>query len=545
MPKLKNHCAQTSTEKDIDTPQKEKLTLKFIRTSDVNKSAEKTSKLTEKERHPLYRVLSKADSETEPTKGATRRNTIDSQKSSKSARRSRLQSETSESNVSVTESLNSLSHKKTPRGPGKRKKKTVEQNLEEPDPKRLCPPASLVDDVEEQLLEEIPTPKSAKRVRNRSRSTIQNEEEMPLVVTVGNAKIPAGTDEIHTLREDSTTNLAPRTKNRSRSLHRTKSHEKDPNDKKTRRSSAHPTSGASVETEELFRPEVSLLRRRLSQASSTSTALSKGGNSSRQRSLDAPSAHEFPQILPIEVKSEPPSDIEEVVETNQVTVSNIEELVADNGGKRKTILITSDNSNDSHAIRLQQGLQSSVSSSSRSGSRENSQARSQNPMVYIPHVFATNSEENSARNINGHTSAPSSRRNSRHEATTTALPRLIPKPSGVFTQDGTNFQLETGAVSALFSENAHRMTDYFKSLLIDTIGAVSSGIPTAEITLLRLENEKLKQHAQKTKNEHNLTIERMKKEHMDEIRVLRNAYGEMVNLLISIFLKLYSIQMKN
>jgi hypothetical protein len=342
---------------------------------------------------------------------------------------------------------------------------------------------------------------------------------MPLVVSASKSKIPAGTDEIHTLREDSTVaKSAPRTKNRTRSLHRSHSQDKDQS-KKARRSSAHPTTRTSLEMEELLRPEVSLLRRRPSQNSTPS----RGGTSSRQKSIDVQSIHDFPQR--IEIKSEPTSDIEEIVETTQVTVNDIDGLVADNTSKRKTILITSDNSNDSHATRARKSFPNSISS--RPNSRENSQARTHNPMICIPQVFPMTN--------NGHSSAPASRRSSRQEPS--SLPRLIPKPSGVFTQDGTNFQFETGAVSALFSENAHRMTDYFKSLLIDTIGAVSSGIPTAEVTLLRLENEKLKQHAQKTKNEHNLTIERMKKEHMDEIRVLRNAYGEFyIKLTVNLYL---------
>lgn len=516
MPKLKNH-----TEKDTDTPQKEKLTLKFIRTSDGNKSAENASKITEKERHPLYRVLSKADStETESVQKAAkvRRNTIDSQKSSKS-RRSRLHSETSESNLSNADSSISMPHKRTTRGPGKRKKvpRSAENSPEEPNAKRFCPP-----DDTDQLLEEIPAPKAAKRVRNnRSRSTLQNEEQMPLVVPVVSVRIPMGTDEIRPLREDS--NVPPRTKNRSRSLNRSQSQDKDPKPKKGRRNSVHPTSQTSVETKEK-RPPISIMLRRLS---STTTSTSKGGTSSRQRSVDAPqsiqSTHEFPSI---EIKSEPSSDVEEVVMTDQVTVNDIPELVADNNSKRKTILITSDNSNDSQITRARKSFPNSVSS--RPNSRENSQARSQNPMVCIPQVFPPAK----TTNVNGHSSAPGSRRSSQNEIlppppVITNLPRLIPKPSGVFTQDGSNYQFESGAVSALFSENAHRMTDYFKSLLIDTIGAVSSGIPTAEITLLKLENEKLKQHAIKAKNEHNLTIERMKREHMEEIRVLRNAYGEL------------------
>lgn len=541
LPKLKsNNVQHPVTDKESDAPHKEKLTLKFIRTSEVTKNAEKASKVAEKERHPLYRVLSKADSvETEvlnnTPKIASRRNTHDSEKSSKSVKKprvvDRLFSETSESNVSTNESLKSLPHKKTPRGPAKRKKssKSVETSpIEEPEPKRFCPPEPVITDDVEQLLEEIPAPKPIKRPRHRSRST--HEDVTPLVVSATNNKIPAGTDEIHTLRESPVASGQTRVKNRSRSFNRSQSQEKEPGKKKQRRSSAHPTSRDEEEV-----PSISILRRRLSSASATS----KGGLSSRQRSIDAPpSIHEFPPVSSIEIKSEPTSDVEEIIETDQVTVNDIAELVSDHGAKKTTINIsTSDNSNDSlqhQASRARKTFPNTISS--RPSSREGSQNRSQNPMVLIPQAFGAANNQNQqqaaqGRKVNGQTlSAPGSRRNSR--ASTAAetppqiLPRLIPKPAGVFTQDGTNFQIETGSVSALFSENAHRMTDYFKSLLIDTIGAVSSGIPSAEITLLRLENERLKLHAQKTKNDHNLAIERMKKEHMDEIRVLRVAYGE-------------------
>lgn len=533
LPKWKNKRNQQITvDKEAVVPQKEKLTLKLIRTSDVTKSAEKTSKvLNHQDRHPLYRVLSNADpSESEKSpKSPSRRTTIDSEKSARSAKRTnkRVHSEASESNMSTTESIKSLSGKKN-RDPSKKRKTQKTNGQEEPEQIRPRPPAPPTpnENVEEQLLEEIPTPKPVKRIRNRSRSTHPNDEAMPLIVSAKKPAIPPGTDEIHTLREGP--GGAPRAKNRSRSLNRAASHERESGKKKARRSSAHPSSRSTEPDTEPLPHELSILRRRLSQSSTTSA--SRGRRPSRQKSIDAPpSNHEFPSI---EIKSEPTSDIEEVLETSQVTINDIREIVGDNSRKRKTILIsTSDNSNDGslHSMRARKTFPNTIPS--RSESRESSMARSQNPMVYIPQTFSTN-------NMNGHatsSSAPASRRNSRVSVSTEVpqdLPRLTPKPRGVFTQDGTNFPLESGAVSAVFSENAHRMTDYFKQLLIDTIGAASSGIPSAQIALLKLENEKLQNLLKNTKVECTLQVERLKQEHLDEIRVLRAAYGNFLASLI-------------
>lgn len=276
---------------------------------------------------------------------------------------------------------------------------------------------------------------------------------------------------------------------------------------------------------------VSLLRRPSSSHGSTASKKFRKRDSNR-------SIINSPDIPEIVIKSEPVSDVEqveddeeeEIMERNQITFNDIAELVGNNTtAKHKTILIsTSDNSDDSYqGSRARKSFPNSVASSRRASRQSEHSA-----MVKIPHVFPAEVQQ---FYVNGNSPAAplSVRRQSNRviieQAST--LPRLVPKPTGVFTADGSNFQLETGAVSALFSENAHRMTDYFKSLLVDTIGAVSSGIPTAEITLLRLETERLKLQLQRMKTEHTTSVERLKKEHMEEIRILRGAYGEFLSLI--------------
>lgn len=343
-----------------------------------------------------------------------------------------------------------------------------------------------------------------------------------MIVSASHIKIPAGTNEIHTLKETSPVvvkSVPSRTKNRSRSFHRSRSNEKDPLKGKQRRMSAH----ASTKSEPV--QSISVLRR------PSSTASKKP----RQKSTDQSTmtSGDFAEIVMI--KSEPVSDVEEeIMERHQITINDIAEIVGNsNPGKHKTILIsTSDNSDDSYqGSRARKSFPNSVASS-RSASRQSDHSHTH--MVRIPQVFPSelrSSEQH--QQVNGNSPAPlSMRRKSRRVSVVVErgpsanLPRLVPKPTGVFTADGSSFQLETGAVSALFSENAHRMTDYFKSLLVDTIGAVSSGIPTAEITLLRLETERLKLQIQKLKTDHNVNSERLKREHMEEIRILRSAYGE-------------------
>lgn len=190
LPKLKlSGCREQSiSEKENESViQKEKLTLKIVRTSDSNqKNAENRtphSKQPERERHPLYRVLSKPDVDTNENETQLkvvnpiiiRRNTRE-ESLGKVPKRSRLDqdtaSETSESNLSTTGSSKSSSRKKPMREPPKRSKsvKNVEKNPSEPEqpaPKRIALPKN-TEDQYSLLLEEVPSTKLTRRQRVRS-----------------------------------------------------------------------------------------------------------------------------------------------------------------------------------------------------------------------------------------------------------------------------------------------------------------------------------------------------------------------------------------
>lgn len=191
LPKLKlSGCREQSiSEKENESViQKEKLTLKIVRTSENNqKIATPHSKQPERERHPLYRVLSKPDVDTNENETQQkvvnpiiiRRNTRE-ESLGRASKRSRLDdtaSETSESNLSTTGSNKSASRKRPMREPPKRSKsvKNVEKNQSEPErsvtPKRVAMHKNS-EDPHVLLLEEVPSTKLTRRQRVRSVSSI-------------------------------------------------------------------------------------------------------------------------------------------------------------------------------------------------------------------------------------------------------------------------------------------------------------------------------------------------------------------------------------
>lgn len=105
-------------------------------------------------------------------------------------------------------------------------------------------------------------------------------------------------------------------------------------------------------------------------------------------------------------------------------------------------------------------------------------------------------------------------------------PRLVPRPKGVFTNDGCQFNRDIGPVSRLFQDNGHRMSDYFRSLLMDTIASFAPEVPTAENLMLRAENEKINREMQITKSDCQLKMQELRREHQDEIDSIKKEHGE-------------------
>lgn len=581
LPGMKKDSREQGNEKEVDGNQKEKLTLKIVKTPDGTQTIEqKTPKVIEKDRHPLYRVLSKNEENSENGESRVKaiilkRNTqSDTEKSkTKRFRTDDSASETSESNMSLPEGrINS--RRKSVRDVLKRKKsvKNVDQLLISPEPSKKKNKSGEIED-ENDLLEEVPAPKPFKRSRNKS---FLQDIEAPLIVAANFKNVPPGTNEIHSLRESPTV----RTKQRSRSFHRSRSSEKDllRNEKIPRRLSANPGSSSNREdvgsitierASQSLPPQPrkdAILRRSLSQVRSSTPKKSSNSNSRRT------SVNEF-YDKNIIIKDEPITDEEEIVERNQVTLSDIADLVNDSSsGKRKTILIsTSDNSNDSfpnQSSRARKSFPNPIITRLPDPS-QTQQIRSLNAMICIPQVFSPldtsaiqdqselsivsyqpnhgssrlpngihekgNEESLLTRNnsqrrisVNPSSLAVDYTESSMISDSQNNFPRLIPKPTGVFTSEGNTFHRESGAISAIFSENAHRMTDYFKSLLIDTIGAISSGVSVAENVLLKSDVEKCKQQLHNLKAENQLKLEKLQKEHSDEIKNLRFSYGNII-----------------
>lgn len=73
-------------------------------------------------------------------------------------------------------------------------------------------------------------------------------------------------------------------------------------------------------------------------------------------------------------------------------------------------------------------------------------------------------------------------------------PKLAPRPAGPLRSEGDYvFPTEAGPVSKLLAENAHKMTDFFRSVIEDTLSDMSkSQNAEAKVRLLELELEKLK-----------------------------------------------------
>lgn len=72
------------------------------------------------------------------------------------------------------------------------------------------------------------------------------------------------------------------------------------------------------------------------------------------------------------------------------------------------------------------------------------------------------------------------------------LPKLIPKPS-VFRSTENSFTSEAGKVSKILKDNSYKMADYFRTIIEDTIGEMSTnGNLESKVKLLELELEKIK-----------------------------------------------------
>jgi predicted nuclease with TOPRIM domain len=79
----------------------------------------------------------------------------------------------------------------------------------------------------------------------------------------------------------------------------------------------------------------------------------------------------------------------------------------------------------------------------------------------------------------------------------------------------------------MFSDNAHRVTDFFRNVLIETVTAFAPEVPSAENLMLRSENEKLQREMQTTKSDCQQKMQELRREHQDEIESLKRHYGKL------------------
>lgn len=597
---------------EAEVGQKEKLTLKIIKGSQSNYQVEQKSaeiktptvqKQSEKDRPKLYKVMSNENTDQEPTGKLSliikRKSNVEQEtEKAKKTKTNDTASETSESNASVQSGKGY--RKKSARVPPKHRKSIPELAVRRGKHAGKNPPAEVLGPA----VDEAQRIKAIKRARTKS---VLPESDKPLLV-------PAGTDEIQPLRIDSPM-AAKRTKSRSQSYQRSRSVEKE-----------------SVK-------EVKLTRR-LSISSPLKRSLSENKDVSRRNSIhenepDTKEKQEGAFDPHLVIKNEPVSDGEEVMQRDELTLSDIPNLTQDKSGKRRVIVISTTernaNSNfeasiqnggrarktfpnqpnprQSAALALQQlqnrrdgdwmvcipqavdfqqtnstqspptsnrstpasesqvsisqvrsnpsssrgtpnllpavSISSAASSGSNRSTNQNVPPLNFMPMAGPSSVQQRDSFQTNPIHMNGQRiSMSGSQRGSNmpHEGP----PRLVPRPQGVFVTDGTTFNRDMGPVSRMFTDNAHRMSDYFRGLLIDTVCSFAPELPIAENLMLRAEIEKLHKEMQTTKSDCQHKMQELRREHQDEIESVKKANGEIQSriLLRTIFLS-NSFQMKS
>lgn len=570
----------------IEGAQKEKLTLKIIKGQSSNYQVEQ--KQTEKVKPKLYKVLSKTDENADmeqPGKLSLiikRKSNVE--QDAERPKRNKINdnaSETSESNASVQSGKQNYSRRKSQAAPQKHKKaaknseKEKEQVPDQPPPvkksSKQIEKQKLED--EEKLLDEVAKRKLPRR--SRAKSSLA-EADKPLLVP---AMVPSGTDEIASLREFSTSpspvKIVKAMKRRSRSLIRSRSIEKE--------------ADAVIVEEEKHEKNVTTKKRSLSDASR---------KNSRHESLPKPTVIEKPVAQAsfdpyLVIKDEPLSDNEEVVEPDVFTLSDIPDLMQDKSGKKKLIVISTNDgkepstSQQVSVSRAKKSFPNKIPESITSQQQQQQQIQQQqllqqtnrngNWMICIPppsqqsnnvsptassrstpasepqfSMVQVRSNPNSARstpsvpsnrNVNVTVVQPvtlnNMRRSSQHSSQMMNgqhsnvvmnhqqdMPRLMPRPQGVFLNDGSNYAADTGPVSRMLIDQSHRMTEFFKKVLVDTVTSFSSDVPEAENLMLRSENEKLKKEMITTKSDCQFKMHELRKEHQDEIDSLKRSYGK-------------------
>lgn len=572
LPGLKNHREQlmrephSANDKEFEG-QKEKLTLKIIKGQSSNYQVEQ--KQSEKTRPNLYKVLSKNDENADNEQPAKlsliikRKSNVEQETDKmKRTKITDSASETSESNASVQ------SFTKVPKVPTQKHRKLKSIDKEQiPELVAIKRPKAqkhkIIDDVEI----------SRRRQTRGSRfKSLLPDSDKPLLVPVA---IPPGTTEIQLLREVSESPVpaavkATAMKQRSRSLVRSRSTEKE-----TKKDVKHVRRVSSPHRPAIKRSLSESIRRVPSRHGSIAKA------ETPPVAVEAPAEPVFDPTLVI--KDEPVSEGEEVL-----TLSDIPKLMQEKGSKKKKLIVISTTDNDTESPSPQQQLvgrrakksflnkvqvPAALPTQQQAPPAQQQPNRNGNWMISIPtpttsavqspptsnrSTPASDSQASNAQpkssNVSSARATPNapppvfpsvsttariqplnfnnSTQNSLHmngQHPSSYLPTLQPRPQGVFVNDSSNYGRDIGPISRMFADNACRISDFFKTVLTDSVTMFAPEVPAAENLMLRAENEKLHRDMQATKADCQLKMQELRREHQDEMDSLKKTYGELVD----------------
>lgn len=582
LPGLKN---AKNAEKELENSQKEKLTLKIIKGQSSKYQVEhKPGETTpvQKDKPKLYKVLSKNDDNNDidaasgklPSLIIKRKSNVDKDTietfNKKPKKDNDNASETSESNASVQ---STGSRRRAAGNASKHKKptKTEKEASTEPEPKR----GKHKEEPEPTIPDDEPSSKS-KMLRRRTKSYLPDGSG-PVVVSV---VVPPGTDEIQQLREVSKSPLPTKqSKKRSLSYQRSRSVDKE---------IVKETQVPRRLSEAAEKPPQPVKRSKSVHEAQRRKSVQRKPPSPTKETFDP---NLVIKAEPISDGEEEKTSVgEEVVQRKNLSVKDIDSLTQDKSGKRKVIVIsTTENEPTSSTSNSNQGKAKKTFPNGPNQQQieqlRNQQllpANNKNWMVCIPQAalpsISPSASNRSSPSCESSTSAaamkPISRPTSRRSSPNTfeppqAVPRVQPQQNNLTPpitnnnhtsmQNGQHisalvsdanhneippmlqaypayppqieaaagFHRDLGPITRLFTDSAHRLTENFRNLIVETVTSLSTQDPRSENLILKAENERLVRDMATIKSDCQHRMQELRKEHQDEIETMRNTFGEL------------------
>lgn len=571
-----------TTEQRIPQPHKDKPKLyKVLSKNDDNADLEQPGKL-----QPLI-IKRKSNVEQE----------IDRVKKSKIV--NDAASETSESNASVQSGMTNSSRRKSARSPAKHKKpqKNIEKDASEPATKKARRHSEKQKQGKEDSEQDAEAKAEKVKATRKSRAkSVLPECDKPLLVPL---VVPPGTDEIEELRPESPSSPPPPVakKSQTKPLHRSQSLEKDPksplravsNNKDkavlfkrslsetTRKKSSAEVQPKPAEVQEQPVPETGFDPNLVIKDEPVSDNEPEESNQDASYTLD-----DIPNLIRdksgkkkvIVISTTDSGETSSSVASSQQSArarktfpNQANQLQGDplaqqqsRNGNNWMICIpqqftpatqnssmqsppTSNRStpSDSQVSSSQTRNNNTARNSGNSQQATNNRIANANATSFSGSLSNNSSRRNSINSapvfINGQRFATQSNAAQQRNQNQDHLPRLIPRPMGVFSSDGTTFTRDNGPVSRMFTDNAHRMSDFFRNVLMETVSSFAPEVPTAENLMLRAENEKLQREIQSTKadcqqkmqevkSDCQMKMQELRREHQDEIETVKKEFGK-------------------